>query len=413
MIYTVDEVSDLLGIPRPTLYRYLREYSIPHVRRSGKISIPEEAFDRIREARELHKEGLGTESVRQRLREGSDFDAGELTERLDQLSEGLESLQDLKIVDGVSSSQETLQTILERQDSLLCAVSDLTGMVESLLETNGRHRKVALSRVERGIRTEKTFLDQLERFPEVTDAAKRERATYRYAMAESIATDRAISNDSKSVVAVGNAATMVVDDDPPTRISSRPTESLTATSRSEKFGALARRRRRGVLGLLLALLAGAVLVWVLLASTGDEVEEELGSGERGTEENSQSVPTTTEATRMVTAPYLVRASLTQAEERLAEAGLKLGSVSEIPSYEAPAGEVVEQGPQVGTGVEPGTAVNVVVSGGPPTNQPGVQADGTAVVGGVEQYPGGGAQNLNGGSQPQPFTAVPVGAAQAW
>ena len=23
-IYTVDEVSDLLGIPRPTLYRYLR-----------------------------------------------------------------------------------------------------------------------------------------------------------------------------------------------------------------------------------------------------------------------------------------------------------------------------------------------------------------------------------------------------
>jgi transcriptional regulator of acetoin/glycerol metabolism len=34
-IYTVDDVSDLLGIPRPTLYRYLREYSIPHLRQGG------------------------------------------------------------------------------------------------------------------------------------------------------------------------------------------------------------------------------------------------------------------------------------------------------------------------------------------------------------------------------------------
>ena len=67
MLYSVDEVSDRLGIPRPTLYRYLREYSIPHLRRTGKISIPEESFELIREARELHREGLGTESVRRRL----------------------------------------------------------------------------------------------------------------------------------------------------------------------------------------------------------------------------------------------------------------------------------------------------------------------------------------------------------
>ena len=59
-IYSVDEVSDLLGIPRPTLYRYLREYSMPHLRRGGRIQIPEGSFDRIREARDLHKEGLGT-----------------------------------------------------------------------------------------------------------------------------------------------------------------------------------------------------------------------------------------------------------------------------------------------------------------------------------------------------------------
>src|SRR3712207_2687180 len=92
-IYTVDEVSDLLGIPRPTLYRYLREYSIPHLRRAGRISIPEESFDRIREARDLHKEGLGTGSIGRMLREGSKAEGGELSQRLDHLHETLENLQ--------------------------------------------------------------------------------------------------------------------------------------------------------------------------------------------------------------------------------------------------------------------------------------------------------------------------------
>src|SRR5919202_263198 len=131
LTYTVDEVSDLLDIPSPTLYRYLREYSIPHVRRSGKISIPEESFDRIKEARELHREGLGTLSVRRRMREVNDpVDTEELTERLAQVSVALQSLQGdllMRPVDGVSSSsQETLQTVLEKQDLLISAVSDLT-----------------------------------------------------------------------------------------------------------------------------------------------------------------------------------------------------------------------------------------------------------------------------------------------
>jgi excisionase family DNA binding protein len=92
-IYTVEEVSDLLGIPRPTLYRYLREYSIPHLRRSGRISIPEESFERIREARDLHKEGLGTGSVRSLLRERGNPNIGELKERIDRLSESLERIR--------------------------------------------------------------------------------------------------------------------------------------------------------------------------------------------------------------------------------------------------------------------------------------------------------------------------------
>ena len=77
-------------MPRPTLYRYLREYSIPHLRKAGRISIPEDSFDRIREARDLHKEGLGTESVRRQLRE----DTGELDRSLGMLHQTLESLRD-------------------------------------------------------------------------------------------------------------------------------------------------------------------------------------------------------------------------------------------------------------------------------------------------------------------------------
>src|SRR5215210_5768325 len=131
-IYTVEEVSDLLGIPRPTLYRYLREYSIPHLRQSGRISIPEDSFDRIREARDLHKEGLGTESVRRQLRE----DTGELDRTLDRLHQTLEDLRgDIRerpATDEVALSP-TLRTILARQSLLMSAMFNLTQMVEDLL----------------------------------------------------------------------------------------------------------------------------------------------------------------------------------------------------------------------------------------------------------------------------------------
>jgi excisionase family DNA binding protein len=139
-IYTVDEVSGLLGIPRPTLYRYLREYSIPHLRGEGRISIPEDSFDRIREARDLHKEGLGTESVRRQLRESS----GELDRRLDGLHHTLESLRgDIRerpASDEVVSSL-TLRTILARQSLLMSAVFNLTEMVEDLRLASRKPRR--------------------------------------------------------------------------------------------------------------------------------------------------------------------------------------------------------------------------------------------------------------------------------
>jgi len=154
-IYTVDEASDLLGIPRPTLYRYLREYSIPHLRTSGRISIPENSFDRIREARDLHKEGLGTETVRRQLREGRGPDTVELDRRLDHLHETLEDLRgDLRekpATDEVALSP-TLRTILARQSLMISAMFNLTGMVEDLLLASGKRRRPILEDLTAGLR---------------------------------------------------------------------------------------------------------------------------------------------------------------------------------------------------------------------------------------------------------------------
>jgi hypothetical protein len=113
----------------------LREYSIPHLRQAGRISIPEDSFDRIREARDLHKEGLGTETVRRQLREGGAPDSGELDRRLDTLHRTVEGLRE-----DVSFSP-TQQTILARQSLLMSAVFSLTEMVEELLLASRKPRK--------------------------------------------------------------------------------------------------------------------------------------------------------------------------------------------------------------------------------------------------------------------------------
>lgn len=360
MIYTVDEVSDLLSIPRPTLYRYLREYSIPHVRRSGKISIPEESFDRIKEARELHREGLGTPSVRRRLREGNDpIDTEELTEQLDRLSGALENLQgDLTPADKASAfSQETLQTILEKQDLLISAVSNLTEVVEDTLSTSVRTRTAPFDDVQEGTREEKSVLEQpqgrlqtVEREPVEKEPAKDDFATED--LSESVA-------------------------------------SLTAPARHEKFGALS-RRRRAVLAVLLALLASTVLAWGV-PDVGGRVFEQPAPDEQSVEEDSQSTPAVTEeappAPQTVEVPDLVGMALPEAEDELTEAGLKLGAWNEIPDYEVPVGGVVVQGPQASEEVDPDTPVDLIVSSGPPVYQPEVPVSNIDDVAETDQFTG--------------------------
>ena len=395
MIYTVDEVSDLLDIPRPTLYRYLREYSIPHVRRSGKISIPEESFDRIKEARELHREGLGTASVRRRLREGNDpVDAEELMERLDRISGALEGLQgDLRPANGASSTcQETLRTVLKKQDLLISAVSTLTERMESLLSANDRSRMDAPDRLE--AYEEKSPFERPERLQETRENTRRTRSMRGSGdwTVGSNATTGVMIDEPVAEVATDEAVAGALEDNGTTRIIPSPVELLDVPERSEKFGALARRRRKGILVLLLALLVGAVLAWGLYGSgEEEEVEQPAASDEQSVEEDSQSVPEAIEeaptAPATAEVPDLIGMTLPEAEDELAGAGLKLGAWNEIPDYEVPVGTVVVQGPEAGEGVEPDTPVDLIVSAGPPVYGLEVPGRNTGDGVGTGQYPG--------------------------
>lgn len=234
MAYTVDEVSDTLGVPRPTLYRYLREYSVPHLRRAGKIYVPEESFDRIQEIRELHREGLDTESVRRRLQAGSSAGAEGLVERLDRISETLEDLGGTSkpAANGASTAQ-ALQTVLARQTLLISAVSNLTGMMEDLLAVNGLRRKVNPGNPETVAWEQDTFVDDLEMRPEIAE--------------------------DTSLVTNGSVV------ETPPKLTPPPSSRRPSTFRVQrgKFGTLTRQRRRGAVVILLTLLTGAAVLLFL------------------------------------------------------------------------------------------------------------------------------------------------------
>ena len=383
MVYSVDEVSDRLDIPRPTLYRYLREYSIPHLRQAGKISIPEESFDQIREARALHREGLGTESVRRKLREENDLvDVEELADRLDWLSGALERLrEDLKPANGAPGTQEdALQTLHEKQDTLISGVSRLHRMVEELSNAERRlQRKILQGEASgslEGIGEPEVIYGQseerTERHLQVASNAEREPAlddAARGAVVEP-------AKEVESAKEVEPAEEVGVDEDldPTTRLEghepstkkaySKSGEPFVVFTRGERFGALTRGRLRWVLMLLVALLVAAVLVWGLIAPD-ESVQEQTSSDEPEVQQEPQSASDTNESPQAIEVPSLVGSALPEAEEEIGEAGLGLGTVDEISSYAVPAGTVAAQEPAVGVEVDPDAPVNVMVSNGPP------------------------------------------------
>jgi excisionase family DNA binding protein len=363
LIYTVEEVSDLLGIPRPTLYRYLREYSIPHLRKSGKISIPEDSFDRIREARDLHKEGLGTESVRRALREGGNGgpDTGEIKERIERLSESLEKLKGNGSAADDALSSQAMRTMLARQSLIMSAMFNLTEMVEELLLASGKPRKTVFEEVEGEIR-------------EVTLPHRAGRLRTRGA-----------------VPAVAKPKTL-------------PRSSDAPVTRAERFGSLARRRRRTALTLLSALLVGVTLLLALPTLSGeldtglpflsDRTAESSPNTSNGNSEERQSaggaaagdvaaaedpsvgderaagsVASDRERARPGEIPDVSRRGVVQAARMLTRAGYEVATIQAVES-EKEAGTAVETEPSAGTAAEPGTPVILRMSGGPTGTESG-------------------------------------------
>ena len=347
LIYTVDEVSDLLGIPRPTLYRYLREYSIPHLRQSGRISIPEESFDRIREARDLHKEGLGTESVRRLLREGSGGqDAGELKERLEQLSENLERLRRNDPAADEALSSHALRTVLARQSLIMSAMFNLTEMVEELLFASGKPRKTVFEDVKGEIREVTPLLERAETPEEAPVAIK-----------------------------------------PLPRLA-----APRATVQRKRFGSLTRRRRRSSLTLVSALLLVVILMWALPTLGGlsflesQEAEkssqgaQDGGSQETPGEAAAQN-PSASDGTSGTKAgngstgskgalevPAVSGQGVVRAARNLSDAGFEVAAIKTVTSREE-AGTATRTEPAAGSAVGAGTPVVLIVSGGPAGSEP--------------------------------------------
>ena len=313
-IYTVDEVSGLLGIPRPTLYRYLREYSIPHLRQAGRISIPEDSFERIREARDLHKEGLGTETVRRQLREGGAPDSGELDRRLDTLHRTVEDLRE-----DVSFSP-TQQTILARQSLLMSAVFNLTEMVEALLLASGKPRK----RIYQDIETKEVL-------PESQVQARLE-----------IPGEVAPSTEAV-----------------PTTLAVRPTD----------FGALRRRRRRAVLTILAALALAGCVAWATMALPGTKDTESSvprvaqTAAEPLEAPKVASVQNGTAPDKQTAVPDVSGQSLEEAVKTISGAGFEVAAIETKTSQQTPE-TAIQTNPTAGVPAKPGASVTLTLSAGP-------------------------------------------------
>ena len=229
MVYTVDEVSVDLGIPRPTVYRYLKEYSIPFSRRSGRIFVPEESVGKIRTVRELHEGGFGTEAVRERLQQGDGTDLARVAERLDRLTEALESsrLEPKRSVEParLSPDAHALRMVLARQTLLISAVSNLAEMVGDLMAVNGLPRRAILD------------------YPEATGTHIHPRPPNGRSRSLPAANDRATPNATVSGTTVRRPITLPSD------------------SSHDKFGTLARRRRAMLASSLIALTLLSILIW--------------------------------------------------------------------------------------------------------------------------------------------------------
>ena len=298
----------------------MKEYSIPHLRQAGRISIPEDSFDRIREARDLHREGLGTESVRRQLREGSGPDSGALDRRLDTLHRTVEDLRE-----DVSFSP-TQRTILARQSLLMSAVFNLTEMVEDLLLASGKPRKRIFQDIETG-----------EVLPGHQERTR-------------LQIPGGVTSGTETVPAAEG-----------------PNWGPTLAVRPTDFGALRRRRRRGVLVVLAALVGCLALAITTLIGTHN-IESSVPRVTKAVAEPPDAPRATpaqggagTEDEAAI--PDVSGRSLEEAVKIISGAGFEVAAIETETSRKAPE-TAIRTDPTAGVPAKLGAPVTLTMSGGP-------------------------------------------------
>jgi serine/threonine-protein kinase len=183
----------------------------------------------------------------------------------------------------------------------------------------------------------------------------------RYASAAELAEDLRRVRDGLPPLAagLGQETTARMPQDAGT---TRTAPTVVAPGRDLGAGSGTRRALLPLGALLLGLVLLGGLVWALTQGSPDGGTQGAGGAER------------------VKVPEVVGLSLEEAQGRLGDAGLELGSQTEANSGSIAAGAVIKQNPAAGTEAELGTAVDVVVSTGlaaEPTTQSSPSASASA------------------------------------
>ena len=130
---------------------------------------------------------------------------------------------------------------------------------------------------------------------------------------------------------------------------------------------------------------------IVITGTGKRVAESFNGDPNGAPllhvEFSTGPPPPPPA--QVAVPDVVGLPQTQAETAIVAANLVVGAITPQSSETVPAGEVISQTPPAATAVDPGSAVNIIVSTGPPSVLETLDIRVSASSDDAEEPPGGG------------------------
>jgi eukaryotic-like serine/threonine-protein kinase len=185
----------------------------------------------------------------------------------------------------------------------------------------------------------------------------------RYASADELADDLWRVHRGLPPVAVDDAMThkMQASRTQPTTVAP---SNLTSEMPTARPAPAPMQRRRGLPWLLLALVAILFTLGVLGSLQALLGPDAMNGWFDGSQGDKQQPPAQPFGSEKVKVPDVTGLTRSEAEQKLTDAGLKVGQVSSLPSNTVAADRVISSGVEAGTPVDPGTQVNLTISSGP-------------------------------------------------